>query len=268
MEWLKKRILDVLKIFNVRLVNLAFYEEIIQEREIFINNDRVNQILSRVNPKLINGFKYPKIKSQIGQEVFVLAYLNLKVNGFFVEFGASDGKTLSNTYVLEKYFGWNGICAEPGHNWRTSLKKNRDCILDFRCVYESSGAQINFKETTVPELSTIANFEYNDVHAPDRKTGRYYKVSTVSLNDLLEENKAPVDIDYISIDTEGSEYEILKCFNFLRYKVRIFSIEHNYTENREKIFKLLQSKGYQRVYTDLSYFDDWYVLMESFEEEI
>ena len=62
------------------------------------------------------------------------------------------------------------------------------------------------------------------------------------------------------MDTEGSEYEILSAFNFDKYKFRVITFEHNFTDNREKIFKLLTDKVYVRKNMDISRFDDWYVL--------
>ena len=59
------------------------------------------------------GLNIKNTKSQINQDIFVLYTLNWKRNGFFVEFGATDGMDLSNTYLLEKDFGWRGILSEP-----------------------------------------------------------------------------------------------------------------------------------------------------------
>ena len=52
--------------------------------------------------------------SQLGQEIFVLSRLGWKRNGYYVEFGATDGRTLSNTWLVDRQFGWRGILAEPG----------------------------------------------------------------------------------------------------------------------------------------------------------
>ena len=72
-------------------------------------------------------------------------------------------------------------------------------------------------------------------------------------------------IDYLSIDTEGSEYDILKAFNFQTFKVEVISIEHNFSINRKKIFKLLTSNGYKRVLEKTSLWDDYYVLEKTDE---
>ncbi len=82
---------------------------------------------------------------------------------------------------------------------------------------------------------------------------------TISLIDLLEKNNAPEVIDYLSIDTEGSEFEILSAIDFNKYKFSVITCEHNYTEQREKIFQLLTSAGYRRVFENISKYDDWYI---------
>ena len=87
---------------------------------------------------------------------------------------------------------------------------------------------MDFSETTRPELSTIDNHLKNDLHASRRIINSKYKVHTISLKDLLLKNNAPKEIDLISIDTEGSELEIIEQFDFNKYKTKIIIIEHNY----------------------------------------
>ena len=111
-----------------------------------------------------------------------------------------------------------------------------------------------------PLLSTIERFSSSDHHRNLRKNGESYLVETLSLNDFLIKYNAPNVVDYLSIDTEGSEYAILENFNFNKYKFRVITVEHNYTKNRQKIFDLLTNNGYLRKYEELSMFDDWYVL--------
>ena len=93
--------------------------------------------------------------------------------------------------------------------------------------------------------------------------GTSYDVTTISLNDLLAEHGAPEVIDYLSVDTEGSEFDILNALDFDRWSFRILTVEHNFAPQREDIHALLTSKGYARVLEDVSRFDDWYVNAEA-----
>jgi hypothetical protein len=60
------------------------------------------------------------------------------------------------------------------------------------------------------------------------------------------------------VDTEGSEFEILQAFDFQKFDVRIITVEHNFTMNRERICALLESRGFLRVFERFSMWDDWY----------
>jgi hypothetical protein len=116
---------------------------------------------------------------------------------------------------------------------------------------------LDFLETSSPELSTLSSFENSDENL--REINATYKVKSVSLIDLLNQYNSPSIIDYLSIDTEGSEFMILKDFDFSQYRFRIISCEHNYSTNREKIFKLLTQNGYERIWNEFTQFDDWYI---------
>lgn len=166
---------------------------------------------------------------------------------------------LSNTFYLEKHLGWKGILAEPGNSYYPELLRNRDCLVDRRCVWAQTGQQLVFNETAAAELSTIDVFSESDHHAAGRLTGIRYVVETVSLSDLLSDWSAPRRIDYLSVDTEGSELDILAAFDFHRYDVRAITVEHNYTKNRSCIQQLLSKNGFIRKFEGPSRWDDWYV---------
>lgn len=201
-----------------------------------------------------------KSKSQFRQDLFVLAETESMRGGYFVEFGATNGINLSNSYLLEKEFKWTGILAEPAKVWEKQLIENRpNTTIETLCVWKDSNSSLKFNETDYPELSTIDSFSNKDQHQSFRRLGKHYAVQTISLTDLLIKHQAPRQIDYLSIDTEGSEYEILRVFNFDEFSIRIITVEHNYQPQRELIFDLLTSHGYQRKYKDISIIDDWYV---------
>ena len=197
--------------------------------------------------------------SQISQDLLVLYFTELKKNGFFVEIGAANGFYLSNTLTLEN-FGWKGIIAEPLPRWHEKIKR-RKCQVDLRCIYDKSNSKLIFEDVLdYPELSGVMEDLEQDNNASLRKNTQKFEVDTISLNDLLEEYRAPNKIDYISVDTEGSEYKILKNFNFKKYDVEIFTVEHNFIENnRNSIFELMLSNNYARVFQTISQWDDWFI---------
>ena len=126
-------------------------------------------------------------------------------------------------------------------------------------MWEKSGVELEFNETKIGELSTLEMFSDSDIHSDARISGKRYLVQTISLIDLLEKYDAPEFIDYLSVDTEGSEYEILKDFNFNKFTFGFISCEHNYTPSQERVNQLLISQGYTRVFEEFSLFDGWYV---------
>ncbi len=198
-----------------------------------------------------------ELNSQLGQDFLAAAMKEFKPDGFFVEFGATDGKMLSNTLTLEKNLGWSGILAEPSPQWVAGLTENRACHIDNRAVWSKTGVELDFFDATSPELSTIGDFADHDSHS--RKLATKEKVMTVSLQDLLIEYHAPSHIDYLSVDTEGSEFEVLKDFPFSKYSFGLITVEHNFTPMRQQLHDLLSSNGYKRILTSYSVFDDWYV---------
>jgi FkbM family methyltransferase len=198
-------------------------------------------------------------RSQILQDLWVAYETGRKREGFFVEFGATDGVKFSNTHYLENELGWTGILAEPGRVWHEALGKSRRCAIDERCVWKESGHKVVFNEAKVAVHSTIDIYSEQDGLADSRQNGLKYEVETVSLNDLLAFHNAPRRIDYLSIDTEGSEVDILSALDFEAWDIRLITVEHNHTEKRAELVNLLGAKGYRRKFRYLSNVDDWYV---------
>jgi FkbM family methyltransferase len=213
----------------------------------------INTLMLRAD--LITGIT--NSKSQFYQDLFVLKETGYKRDGFFVEFGATNGVEGSNTFILEKMFGWSGVLAEPARCWHNELRQNRNVLIDTKCVWNASGELIEFHEDNAATLSTAKIYADADFHS--RSNFKTYPVETISLLDLLEQHHAPQNIDYLSIDTEGSEYDILSAFDFEKFNIKIITCEHNWSSNRSKISELLFSKGYEVRHQNLTNCDDWFV---------
>ena len=197
--------------------------------------------------------------SQLEQDLEVIKFYNNKKNGYFIEIGASDGIKLSNTYLLETKFDWTGICVEPLPNKIDALKKNRpNSICINKAVYSTSGLYIPFSISNENDLlSGISDYItcFKKVVNSNKKD---INVETITLNDILEQNNSPLIIDYLSLDTEGTEFEILKSINFNKYMFGIMHIEHNYIEPlRTNIKEFLESNNY--IFYKDNQFDDIYI---------
>jgi len=216
------------------------------------------EISNHFNSYDFNFFK--NSKSQIMQDYFVASYFKFKKNGVFIEFGATDGIKDSNTYYLEKNYSWSGVLIEPIKSFYYELKKNRTSTCLNKVVYSENEKELIFQENSFKELSTIKGYGNYDKHRRDNSELNEYKVNSIKLENIFEDYLKTNQIDYLSIDTAGSEFEILKNFNFKKYKINVITVEHNYSNNRAKIKKLLIQNGYSRILESLSFWDDYYVL--------
>jgi FkbM family methyltransferase len=201
--------------------------------------------------------------SQGGQDIYVTRILKEKRDGYFVEVGANNGFLMSNTYLLEKNYDWKGICIEATPDKIHDLKNNRpNAICIEAVVYSESNLELEFTTTTVDILNVIT--EYAEV-AVDflNQSGTITMVNTKSLTDILNENNAPENIDYLSIDTNGSDYKVLEGIDFTKYKFNVITVKNSsIVERADKITEILTSNGYSKQQTVLmadNMSDDIYV---------
>lgn len=194
--------------------------------------------------------------SQVFQDLWALYEHGEKKSGFFVEFGATNGNDISNTCLLEKVYNWKGILAEPNPFWHDALRQNRSAQIETKCVAAKTGDTLELLLTDDPEFATTTDFE--------RQGSGKISVETISLSHMLEQHNAPDEIDFLSIDTEGSEYDILSAYDFKTdRKIRLIAVEHNFEEpKRSDIRQLLTGNGYVQKYEAYSKFDDWYRLAD------
>lgn len=155
-----------------------------------------------------NLFKSYSYLSQAKQDKIVLELLNGKEEGWFVELGGSNGVTSSNTYVLEKKYGWKGICIEANKRFYKHLIKNRNCKT-VRAVVSDDRTEVFF----------------NNDGATGHIDTKGEKMVSAPLAQILKENDAPKVIDYLSLDVEGYEEQVLHDFPFDQFRFRVMTIE-------------------------------------------
>lgn len=193
-----------------------------------------------------------KYYSQFQQDKYINeTYFANKTDGFFVDIGASDPEQASNTLFFEKK-GWSGILVEPNKKDYEKILKCRKTPAENIAIYKETGT---FKfllcggyikvlsgllhEQHPQHLQRIVNefFEHGD-------SMELVNMQTMTFEDLLKKYNRTT-VDYLSIDTEGSEYAILNSIDFTKFYIKCISVENNY--NDSKIEKLLQINNFVKV---------------------
>ena len=187
--------------------------------------------------------------SQYGQDKLIsTTLLPGVVNGTFVDIGAHDGITFSNTYFLER-LGWTGLAVEPIPEVFAQLKANRNCICENGCVGAPAGKRRFRRITGYSEmLSGLVN-EYDPRHEERisrtirERGGAFDEIEVIcfDFNDLCTKHNLN-RIDYLSIDVEGGELPIIRSIDFSRFDIRVIGVENNYSD--DSVSSHLQKQGF------------------------
>jgi FkbM family methyltransferase len=237
----------------IQLWKLNSYHSIVRWTK---NSPQIDPVVSFVLENFSNSF------SQLQQDLVALwvkeRIFGKESQGYFVELGATNGIHLSNTFMLEKFHGWSGILCEPSVNYYPELIKNRNVSTENRCVFSTTGEMLEFIDRDIGEHSSLSGFYRNGggLDKSEKERARY-QVESITLGDLLSKHDAPNQIHFLSIDTEGSEYEILKNFDFKEREVVFICVELSF--NSELIERVLLSNGYLRILPEYSRWDGWFM---------
>ena len=176
-----------------------------------------------------------------------------KRNGSFVELGACSGNRISSCYVLEKKLDWYGVAVEPNSKYYKECHVSRKNPLN-ACVYNFDGTiefvecegRIEELEWASEALSGIQKHLRSHHAIYHEKYGKTVMKRCVSPARLLQRYRYRKNIDYLALDTEGSEFEILKAWPWDNYVVGLISIE-TAEEEVDEISEYLKTKKYTRV---------------------
>lgn len=199
--------------------------------------------------------------SQVGQDQYVYEHFfkDRSEKGTFVDIGAYDGIEGSNSCFFEREQGWSGVCIEPQPEAFAKLRKARTCVCvqgalaktegkrQFLAIPQYADQLSGFVDTYHPQhLDKIKNCES---YFPDKS--HIIEVECFTFDAIMKQNGI-THINFLSLDTEGSEYEILTSIDWDAYTIDVLAIEDNYHEAR--ITQFLEQKGYKvvtRLYQDL-----------------
>lgn len=200
--------------------------------------------------------------SQIEQDKYLneTVFKNYK-NGTFVDVGAHDGISLSNSYYLEKYRHWNGICIEPMPDTFNKLRVNRPSILSLNIAIDETEGEADFilNSGYTEMLSGLANKIDNShlerINSENNKFGgqsQTIRVKTSPLQNILDKYQLR-HINYLSIDVEGAEFSVLKSINYNSTFIDVIDFEHNYSPIKAEIISFLENKGFVVVPKDFKW---------------
>lgn len=221
--------------------------------------------------------------SQSLQDLWVLYELGTQP-GYFIDFGAGNGRDSSNSYILHRAYGWKGLLIEPNTDYADNLAHHVSDGVKWYCgvaVSNENKPEVDFLVSSDPSISTLHYSVDADSHGSLRRRlpSELRKIETVTLLTLCNAfmPPEPEKIDYLSIDTEGSEFDILsEYFAAPAHDIRrhlimlpsLITVEHNYNQtNRDKIYNLLSNNGYVRRFEDYSAHDDFYILKSQLRNE-
>jgi FkbM family methyltransferase len=193
-----------------------------------------------------------KYFSQIGEDEFLDNHVFGGMNGgTFVDIGAHDGVTFSNTYFFEKKRGWNGVCVEPIPEMFAKLKESRNAVAINACISNKKGKQKFLQVTGAGNAEMFSGIleKYDKRHLErvkkeikERKgKSKIITVPTLLISEILAEQNI-THVDYFNIDTEGGELEILKTIDFSACQIDCFTVEDLYGDKR--LHQFMKKNGY------------------------
>jgi len=186
-----------------------------------------------------------------GQDLFVAKMLGNKQSGVFVDIGANDGVKISNTLYFERELGWSGLAVEPLPCIFEKLQSNRRCHVLNACISDKEGKSCFLEVVGASNMlsglaSKLDPRHVRRIHKNIRRQGgtvHEIEVETTTWEVALSKYLIKC-VDFLSLDTEGGELDILRSIDFVGTPVRVISVENNYFTH--KICRFLETKGFER----------------------
>jgi FkbM family methyltransferase len=181
--------------------------------------------------------------SQIAQDLWVTYFLNQKQGGTFVEIGAGDGRHLSNTLMLEARYGWGGVLCEPNTDFHQALSARSAAVCENAIGAVPGSAIFNVMED--PYLSQLSGVGSRDLHDDigNRKLLDTRQIDIITFDEMCLRSSIQ-NVDFLSLDTEGNEIDILKSIDFNKWLIAVICVEHNWSQSAPEIMSYLGDFGY------------------------
>lgn len=182
----------------------------------------------------------------------MLSLLGNLSGGYFVDLAANMPACGSNTYTMETWFGWRGLCVEGNPAFLRPLRRHRSCAVVHTAVDDAPGRTVRFRVDNWGLGGIVANDTDN---RPDGGRGKTVTLRTRTLTEIFDTLCVPATIDYLSLDVEGAELRVLRNFSFHRYQFRVLTVERPPSPLRD----LLRRRGYVFLRTLAPYGEELWV---------
>ena len=245
------------KIYNMLIEEIP---NTYDEKKFHVLRGDLRQKIWNCERKLFWNEKFP---SQSGQDKIIKNYFfKDKKHGFFIEIGAFDGIMGSNCFHFEKFLNWEGIAFEPSNTQFEKLKLNRKCHLINKAI-ATEEKEVEFLEVEegYTQMSGILNEKYiseETIKKDPRSKTKKIIITTTTFDKNIPADK---EIDYLSLDIEGGEMELLDSIDFKKYNIKVISVENNSPEKLnfkeffdKKNFNYFDRVGQDEIFYNKNYF--------------
>ena len=214
--------------------------------------DRAQQNLDKSSFEVLN---YSNLllesKSENGQDLFALFSNKYMRGGTFLEFGAYDGVTFSNTFLLERLLNWSGVLLDPIPRHFEEMNINRNCVSIHAAITASKKEFVKILESPASNLSKPVS---------ERSiTDKTHNVPAFTLSEIIDKYFPTKSLDFLSIDVEGEDLEILASIDFSKYEIKSICVEHNNRIGPDEFLKYMEESGYALVWNEYSGNDFWFI---------
>lgn len=201
------------------------------------------------------------LKAQFGEDRLLAEHFGHKQEGFYVEIGAYDGVEMSNTYYFER-LGWRGILVEADPELAEQCRQARPKSAVVNCAVVGPDALPVVSFEISEECRGLSALNLDDDHLAriqhytGRQQIRRITVSAMTLDQILQAHN-PQAIDFLTIDVEGFEWEVLRGFTISRWHPHLVIIERNTTLPESRIMRYLHKHDY--LYYRTTGVNDWFL---------
>jgi len=195
------------------------------------------------------NFLNKKTYSLFGEDLAALKFFKNKKKGFYIDIGCYHPTHINNTYLLYKK-GWNGINIDVSQFSIDLFKFMRPDDLNYKCAVSETKKKVNlYYQKEHSQLTSI-----NKLTAKKFIKGRLKKkiINSYSLEEILSWGKyKDYEIDFLDVDVEGADLQVLKGLNFSKRKPKLICVEiHQKNFKKHKIYRFLIKKKYKLIWQE------------------